>query len=60
MGKKNKKKNHQANENAEIQAIMSQATPAVPTPAPMEASQAAERTAALLSLDDEIAKARAT
>lgn len=59
MGKKNKHKNSQNNENAEIQAVMSQAVPAAPALSSMEAGKAEERTAAMVSLDDEIAKLRA-
>ena len=60
MGKKNKNKNRQQNENAEIQAIMNETKPDAPTVAPMAAEQAAERTSVVLSLDEEIARMRAT
>ena len=59
MGKKNKHKKSQSNENAEIRAVMSQAESTAPELPPMEAGKAAERTAAMVSLDDEIAKLRA-
>ncbi len=59
MGKKNKHKNSQSNENAEIRAVMSQAESTAPALPPMEAGKAEERTAAMVSLDDEIAKLRA-
>ena len=60
MGKKNKNKNRQQNENAEIQAIMNETKPDAPAVSPMTAEQAAERTSAVLSLDEEIARMRAS
>lgn len=56
MGKKNKNKNRQSNENAEIQAVMSQAAPAV---TPLDEEKAGERTVAMVALDEEIARTRA-